>query len=65
MAMKSLSIVLSVQIFPKLNRIVVMTQFLNDFYQLLLHGFLGCPHLTGKILNGTLFASHAKSLAKQ
>jgi len=58
-------LILSIQIFPELDGIVMVTQFLNNIYKLLLDGFLGSSHLLGKILNRPLFAAHAKCLAKQ
>jgi len=58
-------LLLSIQIFPKPDGIVMMAQLFNDVYKLLLYGFLSCSHLLGKILNRPLFASHAESLAKQ
>ena len=58
-------LLLSVQIFPEPDGIVMVTQFLNDDYKLLLNGLLGCSHLLGEILNRPLLASHSECLAKQ
>ena len=43
----------------------MVTQFIDDIYELLLDGFLSRSHLLGEILNRTLLTSHAESLAKQ
>ena len=42
----------------------MMTQFLNNIYELLLNKVLCSPHLLGKILYRTLLAAHTESLTK-